>query len=27
MLLEHTATGKEYRPLAGEHDWRTSLPR
>jgi phosphoserine phosphatase RsbU/P len=27
MLLEHTAAGQEYRPLAGEHDWRTSLPR
>ncbi|WP_133241197.1 PP2C family protein-serine/threonine phosphatase [Nocardioides gansuensis] len=27
MLLEHTTTGEEYRPLAGEHDWRTSLPR
>jgi phosphoserine phosphatase RsbU/P len=27
MLLEHTTTGHEYRPLAGQHDWRTSLPR
>lgn len=27
MLLEHTATGEEYLPQAGEHDWRTSLPR
>ena len=27
LLLEHTATGQEFRPLAGEHDWRTSLPR
>jgi serine phosphatase RsbU (regulator of sigma subunit) len=27
MLLEHTTTGQEYRPLVGEHDWRTSLPR
>ena len=27
MLLEHTTTGLEYRPLVGEHDWRTSLPR
>jgi serine phosphatase RsbU (regulator of sigma subunit) len=27
MLLEHTTTGREYRPLVGEHDWRTSLPR
>ncbi len=26
LLLEHTAGGQEYRPLAGEHDWRTSLP-
>ena len=27
MLLEHTTAGQEYRPLMGEHDWRTSLPR
>lgn len=27
LLLEHTMTGQEYRPLAGEHDWRTSLPQ
>jgi phosphoserine phosphatase RsbU/P len=27
LLLEHTATGEDYRPSAGEHDWRTSLPR
>ena len=27
MLLEHTATGPEYLPLAGEHDWRGSLHR
>ena len=27
MLLEHTATGPEYLPLAGEHDWRESLHR
>jgi phosphoserine phosphatase RsbU/P len=27
MLLEHTTPGQEYRPLAGEHDWRTSLAR
>ena len=27
LLLEHTATGQDYRPLAGEHDWGTSLPR
>jgi phosphoserine phosphatase RsbU/P len=27
LLLEHTATGQEFRPSAGEHDWRTSLPR
>lgn len=26
MLLEHTTTGQDYRPLEGEHDWRTSLP-
>jgi sigma-B regulation protein RsbU (phosphoserine phosphatase) len=25
MLLEHTTTGEEYRPLAAEHDWRASL--
>lgn len=27
LLLEHTASGQEYRPSTGEHDWRTSLPR
>lgn len=27
LLLEHTATGPEYLPLAGEHDWRESLHR
>jgi serine phosphatase RsbU (regulator of sigma subunit) len=27
LLLEHTTTGHKFRPLAGEHDWRTSLPR
>ena len=27
LLLEHTTTGQEFRPLRGEHDWRTSLPR
>ena len=27
LLLEHTAAGQAYRPLAGEHDWGTSLPR
>ncbi len=27
LLLEHTGSGPEYLPLAGEHDWRTSLPR
>jgi hypothetical protein len=27
LLLEHMATGSDYRPSAGEHDWRTSLPR
>ena len=27
LLLEHTTTGPEYRPSAGEHDWRTSLPQ
>jgi sigma-B regulation protein RsbU (phosphoserine phosphatase) len=27
LLLEHTTTGADYRPSAGEHDWRTSLPR
>jgi serine phosphatase RsbU (regulator of sigma subunit) len=27
LLLEHTATTQEFQPLAGEHDWRTSLPR
>jgi sigma-B regulation protein RsbU (phosphoserine phosphatase) len=27
LLLEHTTTGPEYRPSAGEHDWRTSLPK
>jgi sigma-B regulation protein RsbU (phosphoserine phosphatase) len=27
LLLEHSMTGKEFRPLSGEHDWRTSLPR
>jgi serine phosphatase RsbU (regulator of sigma subunit) len=27
LLLEHTTSGQEYRPLAGEHDWRTSLPQ
>ena len=27
LLLEHTTTGLEFRPLTGEHDWRTSLPR
>jgi phosphoserine phosphatase RsbU/P len=27
LLLEHTTTGQEFRPLTGEHDWRTSLSR
>ena len=27
LLLEHTAGDQEFLPLAGEHDWRTSLPR
>ncbi|WP_162599711.1 PP2C family protein-serine/threonine phosphatase [Nocardioides solisilvae] len=27
MLLEHTATGQEYLPRQGQHDWATSLPR
>lgn len=27
MLLEHTRTGQEFRPLTGEHDWRSSLSR
>jgi len=27
LFLEHSTTGEEYRPLSGEHDWRTSLPR
>lgn len=27
LLLEHTATGPEYLPRAGEHDWRESLHR
>lgn len=27
VLLEHTVTGPDYRPSAGEHDWRASLPR
>jgi hypothetical protein len=27
LLLEHSATGQEFRPLTGEHDWRTSLSR
>lgn len=27
LLLEHTPRGPEYLPSAGEHDWRTSLPR
>jgi hypothetical protein len=27
LLLEHTTTGQEFRPLRGEHDWRASLPR
>jgi serine phosphatase RsbU (regulator of sigma subunit) len=27
VLLEHTAGTKEYRPVEGEHDWRTSLAR
>ncbi|HEX6151731.1 PP2C family protein-serine/threonine phosphatase [Nocardioides sp.] len=27
LLLEHTTTGQEFQPVAGEHDWRTSLPR
>ena len=25
LLLEHTVAGLDYRPTAGEHDWRTSL--
>jgi serine phosphatase RsbU (regulator of sigma subunit) len=27
LFLEHSTTGQEFRPLEGEHDWRTSLPR
>jgi serine phosphatase RsbU (regulator of sigma subunit) len=27
VLLEHTTTAREYRPVEGEHDWRTSLAR
>jgi phosphoserine phosphatase RsbU/P len=27
LLLEHLATGAEYLPQAGQHDWRTSLQR
>jgi phosphoserine phosphatase RsbU/P len=27
VLLEHTTGTKEYRPVEGEHDWRTSLAR
>lgn len=27
MLLEHSATGREYQPEAGEHDWRNALVR
>jgi phosphoserine phosphatase RsbU/P len=27
LLLEHTTTGPEFRPVTGEHDWHTSLPR
>jgi phosphoserine phosphatase RsbU/P len=27
LLLEHTTTGPDYLPSAGEHDWRASLPR
>ena len=27
MLLEHSMAGQEFKPLAGEHDWRTSLPK
>ena len=26
LLLEHTVTGSDYRPSAGEHDWRTLAP-
>lgn len=25
LLLEHTTTGREFLPSAGEHDWRASL--
>jgi serine phosphatase RsbU (regulator of sigma subunit) len=27
LLLEHTATGEEFHPLVGQHDWRSSLRR
>ena len=27
MLLEHAEVRDQYEPLAGEHDWRQSLPR
>lgn len=27
LLLEHSAGEQDYRPLAGEHDWRSSMSR
>ncbi len=27
LLLEHSPAGEEYLPVAGEHDWRSSLHR